>query len=89
MNKFQNTVIQLAKKREEQEFDAFEKKHGTYSDFVELRDKEMPGKCYTGIEFVYLDKDGYDNWSKEFDKLRDYKVIKREVAAELRKGSRL
>jgi hypothetical protein len=35
MNKFQNTVRRLAIKREEEEFDAFEKEYGTFDDYVE------------------------------------------------------
>ena len=89
MNKFQNTVRQLAKKRSEEEFDAFTKENGEFEDFVEIVETEEPGKPWVRVEFIHKDEEGYNKWSEAFDKLRSHKEIMREVKAELRKGPRL
>ena len=90
MNIFQNKVRQLAIKREEEEFDAFEKEAGgTFDDFVEMVETEVPGKPYIQVDFVHKDEEGYKRWCIGFDNLRNYKEIKREVASELKRGPRL
>lgn len=74
MNKFQNKVLQLAIKREEEEFD----------DFVEMVETEVPGEPWIQVDFIHKDEEGYKRWN-----LRSFKEIKREVKAELRKGPKL
>ena len=89
MNKFQNTVKQLAIKRSEEEYDAFVEKYGNFEDFVEIVETECPGKPWIQVDFVHKDEEGYKKWSEAFDKLRPFKEIKREVKAELKRGPRL
>ncbi len=89
MNKFQNTVRRLAIKREEEEFDAFEKEYGTFDDYVETIETEVPGKPWIQVEFHTKDEEAYAKWEQGLDKLRTHKEIKREVKAELKRGPRL
>jgi hypothetical protein len=89
MNKFQNTVRQLTKKREEEEFDAFEKEYGTFDDHVDTIETECPVKPWIQVEFHVKDEEAYAKWEKGLDNLRCHHEIKREVKAELKKGPRL
>lgn len=90
MNKFQNTVRQLAIKREQEEFDAFEKEvGGTFDDFIDMIETEVPGMPWIKVEFIEKDPEGYKRWSDGLGNLRSFKEIKREVKAELRKGPKL
>jgi len=89
MNKFQNTVRQLAKKREEGLYDAFEKEHGKFEDFVEVVETPEPGMPWIRVEFITKDEEGYKKWSDALDEIKPFKQVMREVKAELRKGPRL
>lgn len=88
MNKFQNTVRVVARKRDDEQYKAFEKEYGKFEDYVDI--VETPGEGpWIQVEFIEKDPEGHKRWSDGLDNLRGFKEIKREVKAELRKGPKL